>query len=52
MVFQAEFPRVLADDLHVAPPESLETLARHFAERRGEVNEVNSFEELGYVDEF
>ena len=50
IVLEAELSRILTDNLDVLPAQPLEALSRDVAEGGGEVDEVDTGEELGDAD--
>ena len=51
IVLEIEVPRVFADDLDIVPAESRKPIARDFAQRGREVDQVYCGEELGHLNE-
>ena len=51
IIFEAELPSVLTNNLDVLPAEPFEAFPRDFAERGREIDDVDAREELGDVDE-
>ena len=52
MVFQSELASILANDLDILPAQSVKTLPSDFAQGRGEIDEIDTGEEVRDIDEF